>query len=351
MKYRYITVYQIRGLIHPPGKGNVEIYVMEGAGSVRAILTDKLDNYCYEIDRARSVGYLMLKGFVGQRESTDLRLEVETEIGRIRERRNKELDNSEILVFIAEGEAEADFSHPNRETDEYVLGFEIINKEKIIDYHSGQVNAALAALCLSAGHEDIEIRRMHGDVYLINELGKSVYSFKFSGSADAYISRHTTDEIINEAQNQTSILISKPSLARVYKLLVQAISRDNDELRRFMFGWSALEILINKVFSEYEKLFVQNLLGADPAGHTQRYFQRIRDIMKGKYRIVDKFIVIAACVGADLAEADIKDFVKIKKTRDALLHGELIDEKSLPISETVALLKKYIRRHINAKIA
>lgn len=350
MRYRYVTVYQIRGLIHNPEKGDVEIYVKENNASVRAILTDKLDDYCYELDRAQSVGYLMLKSLVGQRESSDLRVEVETEIRRIRERRNKELEHSETLVFIAEGEAQADFSRPNRETDDYVLGFELVNKERIAEAHSDQVNAVLAALCLSTEHETIQIKRMRGDAYLINEAGKPVYSFDVSGSGEAFVSERTTDEVIKQAQSQAKSM-SKHSLSRVYRLLVQAISRDNDKLRRFMFGWSALEILINKVFSDYEKLFIQNLLGADPASHTQRYFERIRDVMKGKYRIADKFVVVAACVSDDSVETDIQDFVKIKEVRDALLHGEPIDEESLPISETVGLLKKYLRRHINAKAA
>jgi hypothetical protein len=348
MKYKYVTSYQIRGLTHNPDKGEEEIYVKEGDSSVRAILTDNLDAYCFEIDRAQAVGYLMLKGLSGKKESSDLRYELEAEIGRLRERRNKELNDSEKLVFIADGDVQTDLSQPNRETDDYILGFQVVDKEKIVQAHSDQVHAALAALFLTA-HEVIQVKHIRGDVYLINDSGKPVYSVDFSVSGEAYTSRRTTDEVIKETKGQVAhLLINKRSLSPIYKLLVQAISRDNDQLRRFMFGWSALEILTNKVFSEYEKQFVQNLIGADPAIHTQRYFERIRDVMKGKYRLADKFVVLAACVGDKTVEDDIENFVKIKKTRDALMHGETIDEKSLPDSETVALLKKYLRHHINA---
>lgn len=44
-------------------------------------------------------------------------------------------------------------------------------------------------------------------------------------------------------------------------------------------------------------------------------------------------------------ETDIEDFVKIKNLRDTLLHGELVDEKTLPVPEPLSLLKKYIRCH------
>jgi hypothetical protein len=349
MKYKYVTSYQIRGLTHNPDRREEEIFVKEGNSSVRAILTGNLDAYCFEIDRAQAVGYLLLKGLVDKKESSDLSHELEAEMSRLRELRNKELNDSEKLVFIADGYAQAELSQPNRETDDYILGFQVVDKEKIFQAHSDQVNAALAALCLTA-HEVIQVKHIRGDVYLINDSGKPIYSVEFSVSGKAYTSRRTTDEVIRETKGQVAnLLMDKCSLSQVYKLLVQAISRDNDQLRRFMFGWSALEILINKVFSEYEKQFVQNLIGADPAIHTQRYFERIRDVMKGKYRLTDKFVVLAACVADNTVEEDIENFVEIKKSRDALLHGKAIDEKSLPDSETVALLKKYLRQHINAK--
>jgi hypothetical protein len=134
-------------------------------------------------------------------------------------------------------------------------------------------------------------------------------------------------------------------------LLIQAISRDTDKLRRFISGWSALEILVNKVFSEYEKLFIQNLIGTAPTGHTQRYFDRIRYVMQDKYRITDKFVIVVACLGEnESTESDIDDFESIKEKRDSLLHGNLIDESSLPINETIRLLKKYLSRHIDTKV-
>lgn len=351
MKYRYITVYQLRGLIHNPDRGDVDLYIKEGFPSVRALLTDKLDDHCYELDRAQSVGYLMLKSIFGKRESTELNVEVETEISRIRERRNKDLEGSEKLIFIAEGEANPDFSKPNREADDYILGFGIINKETISETYSDQLHTILAALFMSTEHEIIEVKKVRGDVFLINELGKPIYSFDFAGGGEAYLSRRTTDEVIAEAQGHSIKLMNERNLNKVYKLLIQAVSRDNDRLRRFMFSWSALEILINKVFSEYEKNFIENLTGADPAKHTQRYFDRIRDVMKDKYRLADKFVVVASGIGGDFIETDLEMFIKIKGTRDALFHGDRVDDETLPISETVKLLKKYLRRHINGKDA
>jgi hypothetical protein len=349
MKFRYITIYQIRGLIHNSDEGDIEIYAKENHGaSVRAILTDQPDQYCYDIDRAQSIGYLMLTSMVGQRGTDDVKLEIKTEIERIRENRKKELQGLEAFIFIAEGETDVDFSHPNKETDDYVLGFDIINKDNIISPYRDQINAALVALCLATERVPLDVKHLRGDVYLINEISKPVYSIAFSGSGEGYPSIQTTAEIIKEAQGQIK-LISKRPLTKVYRLLTQAISRDNDELRRFMFGWAALETLIKTVFSEYEKLFVQSLLEADPASQAGRYFKRIREVMKGKYNIADQFVVVAACIGEGPVEPDIQEFIRIKKIRDTLFHDTSVAEKGLPTVVTVELLKKYLRLHIRYK--
>lgn len=136
---------------------------------------------------------------------------------------------------------------------------------------------------------------------------------------------------------------------KVYRLLAKAISRDNDDLRRFMFGWAGLEILIKIIFSEYEKVFVQNLLEADPARQAGRYFKRIRELMKGKYNIVDQFVVVASCIASSSAEIDIQEFSRIKKFRDSFFHDTSVAENVLPTVAAVELLKKYLRLHIKYK--
>lgn len=342
-------VYQIRGLIHNPNEDDMEIYAKESDNtSVRAILSGRPDQHCYDIDRAQSISYLMLKGMVGQREPDDLQLAIKSEIERIQEHRKKELEGSEALIFIAEGEAHVDFSGTNRETDDYVLGFDIIDKDALVSAYRDQINAALAALCLATERVPIQVKKLRGNVYLINELGKPVYSISGSASGEGYSSIQTTAEIIKEAKGQIK-LIGKRALTKVYKLLTQAISRDNDELRRFMFGWAALETLIKNVFSEYEKLFVQSLLASDPATQAHRYFTRIREVMKGKYNIADQFVVVAACIGNGAVETDIQEFIRIKKVRDALFHDTSGADKGLPTTATVELLKKYLRLHIKHK--
>lgn len=91
MQYKYIAAYKIRGLIHDPNKGDVEIYTAPNDLSFKAILTGNVDNYCYELDRARALGYQMLRGFAGKLKSKDQKSEIEKKIDEIRKRRQKKL--------------------------------------------------------------------------------------------------------------------------------------------------------------------------------------------------------------------------------------------------------------------
>lgn len=355
MKYKYIAAYEISGLRHNPDTGDVEIYADEDGFSVRAILTERVDYYCYEIDRARALSYLLLKGLVGRRKLGDLKDEVEAQVRQIRERRNKALGRSEVLVFTAEGEVEPDFSVPSVETDDFVCALGMINKEDIAVRHSTRMNAVLVALCLSVEHETIEVKRIQSGIYLINEPGKPVYSFDLSGEIGrVFLVKLTTDEVIKEVQSQAVALDGEKSLATVNRLLVQAISSENEKLHRFIFGWVALEIFVKKVFREYRKtLLIPTSPETAPPSRSQKeeskLDERIRRSLRGSNNIADKFAVIAKCLGGDSAETDLKTFNSIKDEREKLYHEGSLDEDSLPITKTINLLKKYLRLHIGRR--
>jgi hypothetical protein len=68
--------------------------------------------------------------------------------------------------------------------------------------------------------------------------------------------------------------------------------------------------------------------------------------MKDKYRLVDKFGVVAAVLAGETSDADIVQFKRIKKVRDELLHGQEAPVTSLLNTELRELLSKYLRAHL-----
>jgi Mn-dependent DtxR family transcriptional regulator len=78
----------------------------------------------------------------------------------------------------------------------------------------------------------------------------------------------------------------------------------------------------------------------------ERYLERIHEVMRDKYRLLDKFVVI--CAELDPAEIDrnVQIFEHGKKLRDEFSHGEFVDEDTLPLKDVQGLLRKFVRLHV-----
>jgi hypothetical protein len=151
----------------------------------------------------------------------------------------------------------------------------------------------------------------------------------------------------SEAESLIAAL-GKSELNRSVNLLAQSLDMAaEDKFKSFLFGWTALEILINKVFSEYEKAFLSAVSSESSVHGTSRYFERVTQVMRDKYRLVDKFGIIAAVLTAEESDHDIEEFERIKKVRDALLHGQDAPELSLLNVELRDLVSKYLRKHLS----
>jgi hypothetical protein len=141
--------------------------------------------------------------------------------------------------------------------------------------------------------------------------------------------------------------LDNEELSRIISLMARSLdTAAEDDFRSFLFGWTALEIFINKVFGQYEKAFVAAVTSETSVHGASRYFERITQVMKDKYRLLDKFGVVAAALAGETSDADIDQFERIKKVRDELLHGQDAPVTSLLNTELRELLSKYLRAHL-----
>jgi len=71
-------------------------------------------------------------------------------------------------------------------------------------------------------------------------------------------------------------------------------------------------------------------------------------VMSDKYRLSDKFLVIASVLDSASAVDDGREFSRLKKIRDGLLHA--LDTPSSPLSTHAVqkLLFKYLKLHLDA---
>jgi hypothetical protein len=108
--------------------------------------------------------------------------------------------------------------------------------------------------------------------------------------------------VVEAIRVYSTVLTDELGLERVSNLFVQSLNPEYDDFRRFIFGWSALEILVNKVFRDYERAFVDELVSGASVHGASRYFARITEVMKDKYSLVDKFGVIASVLTGEASD-------------------------------------------------
>lgn len=70
--------------------------------------------------------------------------------------------------------------------------------------------------------------------------------------------------------------------------------------------------------------------------------------MKDRYRLVDKFAAISFQLSPENADEDLITVSRAKKIRDKLLHGETIDEATLPVKPIRDVARKYVCLHVSS---
>jgi hypothetical protein len=135
-------------------------------------------------------------------------------------------------------------------------------------------------------------------------------------------------------------------MARPTSLLITSLEQATDELQGFIAAWSALEIFVNASFKDtYEARWFEVMEDGAPAS-AKPVFERFQEVMRDKYRLADKFLVVASVLDPDTATDDAKEFRRLKKFRDELLHALNTPSSTLPTVAVQKLLLKYMKLHL-----
>ncbi|WP_209245209.1 hypothetical protein, partial [Pseudomonas aeruginosa] len=108
----------------------------------------------------------------------------------------------------------------------------------------------------------------------------------------------------------------------------------------------SLEIFVAKQFKELQSSITININGA--TAHNE-FSSRMLDVMKDKYRLVDKFSALSNLYDSANSDADIAEFKRIKGIRDKFFHRMEGEVKSLPLEETRQLMFKYFVLYLETK--
>lgn len=345
MQFTYTLVYGVKGVTWRDTDRD-RMLLSHSDPECEVTLTSSSGSYTMEGDRAAAVGGLMLGGLVrNEVDEGSIEERIDRRVGEIRSARAKRLGNQACVVISIKGVVDPFLPSLERDLGSFIVCFDGTDKEAIRERYRTIVTSALAAMTLAI-EDTVGVSKVADSVVFHSDDGRPVFSYTLrAGSGGAYVSRPFDPALADKVRSLDRLLGREISLQRVQGLLVAAGDGESDNLRRFLAGWSALEIFINKVFPAYEAKLLSPL--SEGQGTGERFVRRIRTVMTDKYRLGDKFAAIAYVLSPETAEHDLRQMLLAKRMRDGLLHGDPLDDESLPLEPVVQLATRYLRRHLS----
>ncbi|MER9971186.1 hypothetical protein [Mesorhizobium sp. M0060] len=346
----YVAIYKLHGLSALPDSAVNLDFVALSNPSLKAVLTIDPEPYLKDIDKAAAIGTQLLKGVFAPENSGTFEERLAAEIAEVKRVRG----TSRGVFAVLKGELQVPTPEfkARRDTDEFGVSLDDVSKDEIRGKFQQSVQAVLTGLSLSLPEGTDRGFEKAGEVMFLTETGNTkpifILNFRMGGMRGS-VARPLTTEIAAEAKDLATRLKSEAS-SRAYSLLRTSLDRKTDGLQGFIAAWSALEIFINGTFkSTYEARWFQIMEEGAPAS-SKPVFVRFADVMKDKYRLADKFLIIVSMLDAIGAEADEKEFRRLKKVRDELLHALDVPPGPLPTEAVQRLLLKFMKLHLGVSL-
>jgi hypothetical protein len=324
MQYKLIIGYNI---ISGPNVSNEESEIRFENESSKFILTRDPDSYLKPAEIDLAIGITYLKWVFNGISTT---IDIETD--EIKKERKRKTGSQTVL--IQESIGSLDINLEENEIKLFEDRFYIIEKGydkfSIIKKHRPEFDALLVAFGMESSNP------MHWSpfitsVMLLHEDGRPIYNKSTSGSGELAVSFNITNDLEERIRTRWENLIRLSTLQTVMKLYSLTRDKRTDKLQTFIFGWTALEIVIQKLFLIHENASISDA----------EFTQKISD-QKGKYTLIDKFFVVTHLLIPQSPNQQLREsFSRIKDLRDKLIHhGEI--PSSNPIIEIVDMVKLFV---------
>jgi len=334
MKFRLIEDYIIKGLICP---GEQKL-VIEGK-NIKAYLTQNPDELLNKLDIKNAIANLLLQStFIGRPEGNIKDL-IDSRVKEIRSQRAK----GSHLIIEAIGELKEYKPSVEKEQDGLHLAFDAVDGNLLSQEFISQINSVLTTLTL-VSDKVIGIDKINEGIILYKNENEIIYSYTFEGgSSFAYSSSQIENSLLGDLPKLFNLLNYDDELNRITDLLATSLKARNEQLKAFLTCWTALEIFVNKYFKVFNKEFFTELKAGEHPDVREQYLDRISEVMKDKYKLNDKFGIIALRLSPKTADRDVDIFNILKKQRDDMAHGQNINERELDVINTQHLLTKYLK--------
>lgn len=346
MTYTHLRAWRVVGGIGMPPNSD-KITLASGEGWSYS-LTNNIDAVYAISDRGMALGHLALQGIFGPAKVGTLEERLAAAIEEIQQARREKTGCYPLLLFMGNGCADVTIGKSAQQRDYYILTFDAYDKAAIRQEHIQQHRAMQLSLALESKTR-IRFDEVSAGTYCTNAEGHTVYSLTFSGNAELTVSSPLAAEIPEAIARRFAILSKCSDLASSVRLYADMATYGREPFRVFISGWTALEILIQKTFKDYEERFFSTLAIPHQPEMAAKFLARMRQTMSNKHNLLDRFTLVSAVLlpsqETGEAEADLATFKRIKVQRDEIAHGAAFEESFLPVDELSGLLMKYLAAH------
>ncbi len=345
MRYTFLSAQCVKGVAHPSGEADITLFEDHGKG-IRVLLTADATPHLALLNRHVALLTMMLRAMIGNPLSGDFPDRLAEEILKVEQQRRASIGSDPVVIIEVIGDVEANIPANAREILDFVICFDAFDKKALRTHLQSEVSAVLTALRIGAG-APYEFRQVADGSYLTTEDGKVVHSVSAEGgSLSAYVSSRLTAQQLAQIAADIPLTLSAGALERVMRLHAHSLNESVDNYRSFVAAWSALEILIGKLFPMYQRLLAAELRAVSDAPGLHAYLDRVASVMGDKYSLADKFAVLSVYLDDERKDDEVRVFRELKNVRDRLSHGEELDENTLPTKNVQRLFDKYLRNHL-----
>lgn len=345
MRYTYLSAHCAQGIAHPVGEPDLVLFDDRAKG-IRVLLTGDAIPHLHLLSRHMALLSMMLRAMIGSPLPGDFPELLVYETEKVERQRRDSVGSDPVIVVEISGSVEAQIPANAREIQDFILCFDAFDKKALKTRLQSEVSAVLTALRIGTG-EPLEFRQVADGSYLVADDGKVVHSASFeAGNVGVYVSRRLTQEQQAQVASDMSLTLEAGALERVMRLHAQSLNKATDNYRAFIASWSALEILIAKLFPTYQRLLAAELRAVKQSPGLQAYLDRVATVMEDKYNLADKFGVLSVYLDDTQSDDEVRIFRDMKGVRDRMFHGEDVEESALPTKEVQRLFDKYLRNHL-----
>lgn len=352
MKTQYLAVWKFYGANKlATTTTNLELARLNDP-TIVAILTADPEPFFLHIDQSAAIATQLVKGLTGVFASDQdgtFEERFAAELKELRAIRAEQTAKGLFLVIKGETNVAAPNFNMRRDAETLAVCFDAVDKVELRELFRPSLQAVLTASTLSLpANADHQIERVGEVIYLVEPGSeKPIYTFSVQiGSPRLSIISPLSEAAVSDATKRIPRLFGDKTLGRPASLVVTSVDRATDALQGFLAAWSALEIFVNATFkATYELQWFDVMKNGAPVA-AEPVFKRVKNVMSEKYRLADKFLIVASVLDANAAEIDAGEFRELKSIRNDLLHG-LDTPAHLPTEAVQNLLFRYISLHLD----